>query len=62
MSKIEKFKNETLLNTFGLTDAERKDWKLPLTKRLFYINVPEYVLSALSESEINKIRINEQML
>jgi len=62
MLKIEKYKNETLLNTFGLTDFERKDWKVSLADRLFNINVPEYVLSMLSESEINKIKINELML
>lgn len=51
-------KDLSLLNTFGLTEQERKAWNLTLLERLFHPDLPHYVESRLSRAEHEKIKIN----
>ena len=57
---LEEYKDEELLNGFGLNDKERKYWDIPLAQRLFHNNLPEYMQKFLSDSDVEKIRINRE--
>ncbi|MBR6534908.1 MAG: hypothetical protein IKT65_04955, partial [Clostridia bacterium] len=57
---LEEYKDEELLNGFGLNDKERKYWDIPLAQRLFHNNLPEYMQKFLSDSDFEKIRINRE--
>ena len=52
--------DEELLNSFGLNDAERKYWEIPLKERLFHPDLPQYMRRFLSEADLEKIRINHE--
>ena len=60
--ELEKFKNESILHTYGLTEEERKPWGISLLDRLFTLDVPKYVMSMFDENEKEKIKINERLL
>lgn len=51
---------ESLLNSFGLNDAERKYWDIPLPERLFHPDLPQYMRRFLNDADIEKIRINRE--
>lgn len=48
----------SILNTYGLTPAERKEWKIPFEERLFGENFPIRFYDSLSEVEKNKVYFN----
>ena len=50
--------DHTLIDTFGLTEDERRKWEIPLPERLFDTNVSEYLNGVLSDEEKKKIRLN----
>lgn len=52
--------NESLLESFGLNDKERKRWDIPLAQRLFHPNLPQYMQRFLTDADIEKIRINRE--
>lgn len=47
-----------LLNTYGLSESERKEWRLDFFDRLFPNNVKEYFGKYLTDDEKEKIRLN----
>lgn len=53
-------KDESLLNSFGLSDKERTWWDIPLSDRLFHPNFPKYFNSLLMTADFEKIRINRE--
>ncbi len=53
-------RDEALLDSFGLNDRERKRWNVPLFQRLFHSNLPQYLQSLLTASDMEKIRINQE--
>jgi len=55
-------KDLSILNTFGLTDTERKSWDIPLLDRLFRPDLSEYVNSKLNQEEKDKININQKYM
>ena len=59
---LEPQKDDTLLNTFGLNEKERKPWKMDLLERLLHPNLAEYVQEMLSDEEKEKIKINRELM
>ena len=57
---LENERDETLLETFGLNERERKRWEIPLFQRLFHSNLPQYLQGLLTASDMEKIRINQE--
>ena len=53
---------EFLVNKFGLSKNEWKDWKFDLGQRLFDSQFVKKYLNALSEEEKKKIEINKRMM
>ena len=53
-------RDEALLDSFGLNGKERKRWNVPLFQRLFHSNLPQYLQSLLTASDMEKIRINQE--
>lgn len=53
---------EPLLNTYGLNDSERKKWNIPFPDRLFLEDLGAHIRAQLSETELAKLRINQDYL
>lgn len=45
-------------DTFGLTPNEVQEWKISFTERLFHSNINGYLMSNLSDRDIEKIQTN----
>ena len=58
MERLKTDCDDRLLNSFGLTDIERKYWDIPLKERMFHTNLPQYMQKFLTAADIEKIRIN----
>lgn len=52
---LKQYKNQLILESFGLIDEERKKWNVEIIERLFKINVPKHIYSMLSNKEKDKI-------
>ena len=62
LSLLEEWKNASLIDTFGLSDAERRPWNMTLPERLFHPDLPLYVSSLLNEQEQEKVRLNQILM
>ena len=62
LEALEPQKDDTLLNTFGLSEKEQKQWEIDLFERLFHPNLAEYIQGMLSDEEKEKIKINRQLM
>ncbi|MBQ7335756.1 MAG: nucleotidyltransferase family protein [Clostridia bacterium] len=62
LSVLSPFRNEEILETFGLADSERHVWEIPLFERLFHPDLPAYVQSKLSPAEREKVAINRELM
>ena len=62
LSLFEEWKNTDLINSFGLSDTERKPWNMTLPERLFHPNLALHIFSQLNEREKEKIRINQTLM
>ena len=51
---------ETLINCYGLTESERKEWKYDFETRLKANNLYELIKTDLTEKDKQKIEINKQ--
>lgn len=56
------FINLTKLNTFGLCDAERKEWNISFIERLFHPNLPKHFKSLLTSEDELKIKRNQEYM
>jgi len=56
------YRNDILIESFGLNEKERKSWNIPLFERLFHNNLPEYILQQLTDGEKEKIKTNQNMM
>ena len=59
---LDKYRDYGLINTFGLSEKERKNWDISLFERLFHPNLPEYVFNRLTTEEKEKVEINKKMM
>ncbi len=57
---LKEYKDEELLNSFGLNERERKHWDISFSQRLFHPNLPQYMERFLTKEDIEKIRINRE--
>lgn len=55
-------KDTSLLDSFGLTEKERKPWGLSLEERLFHSDIREYVDGLLSDEEKEKVKANQKYM
>ena len=62
LGALDCLKDTSLLNSFGLTASERKEWDLELSERLFRNDVPSYINSRLSDTEKEKIKLNRELM
>lgn len=51
-----------LINSYGLTDYERREWTIPFYDRLLDEHFKEIFLSTLTDSEKRKIQINRELM
>lgn len=56
------FKKEEIMNTYGLSDDERKTWGMPFEDRLICEVLPLFVYNHLTEKERNKIDADIQYI
>lgn len=54
--------DETVLNSFGLDDSERKSWQIGFYERLFHENIGNYIYKFLTSQDIEKIKINRNYM
>ena len=50
--------DEKIMNTFGLSDDERKNWETDFLTRLFHFDSQKHLLNQLNNSDLKKIRLN----
>ena len=60
IESLEHERNDTLLNSFGLNDSERKHWDIPLAERIFHPDLPGYMIKFLTDVDLEKIHINRE--
>ena len=53
---------EALLDIYGLTKEERRRWPVPFLARLFDAEILYRIRAALSQTELEKIAINQAMM
>ena len=58
IESLEHERNDILLNSFGLNDAERKQWDIPLAERIFHLDLPGYMRKFLTDVDLEKIQTN----
>ena len=59
---LESQKDVSLLDSFGLTEKERKPWGLSLEERLFHSDIRGYVDGLLSDAEKEKVKANQKFM
>lgn len=60
LNRFESERDDTLLESFGLNDEERKTWDIPLIQRIFHPDLPKHLHPLLNEKDLEKIRINRE--
>ena len=60
LNRFESERDDTLLESFGLNDEERKRWDIPLIQRIFHPDLPKHMQASLNEKDLEKIRINRE--
>lgn len=58
MCLLAQHQDEKIMNTFGLSDDERKIWDTDFLTRLLHFNFQKHVLNKLDYSDLEKIRLN----
>lgn len=53
-----KFRDDVLLNSYGLCDGERKEWKIPFAQRVNNQNLPEIIKNEMDLQDLEKIELN----
>ncbi len=59
--KLESPEGIALLDTFGLTESEKKNWPIPFEERFENPDLPELVCSMLSDKELEKAKMNHRI-
>ena len=62
MLAFEKYKNDTLLSSFGLGEDERRGWECGFFERIFSPNINEILKDKLTQQDLIKIRINQNFM
>ena len=62
INALDSQKDLSLLDTFGLSQSERKPWGLSLSERLFHPRLQQYIDTLLSNSEKEKIILNREYM
>lgn len=62
LNKLRSESANKLINCYGLTDSERKQWDTPFFERLLNTHFSQKFLSLLTESEKHKIQINRDFM
>lgn len=62
LNKFSDYRCEKLIFSYGLTDQERKTWKIPFEERLFSNGFAQEFQMNLSEAEKAKIEINRKYM
>ena len=52
-------RDDSLINCYGLSEEEKKVWKIGFYERLFHENLSNYIWDNLDEKDKEKIRINK---
>lgn len=58
----EVYRDNCLLDSFGLTDAERKTWSVPFPERLFTKDLSALMDGILNDADREKIALNERLM
>ncbi len=58
----EGYRDDRLLDSFGLTDTERKTWPIPFTERLFTDDIRPLIDELLDDKDREKIALNERLM
>lgn len=58
----EVYRDDHLLDSFGLTDAERKTWSVPFSERLFIEDMSALMDEILDDADREKITLNELLM
>lgn len=58
---LEPYRDEAIMESFGLSPYERKCWHVPFLERLNNPNIPQYVRSKLTDADWYKIEINKSV-
>lgn len=55
---LAQYMDEKIINTFGLSDDERKNWNTDFLTRLFHFDSKKHLLNELNHFDLEKIRLN----
>lgn len=58
----EAYRDDRLLDSFGLTDTERKKWPVPFVERLFAEDIRPLMDGLLDDKDREKIALNERLM
>ena len=61
IERIEMYRKESIMDSFGLSEDERKKWLIPFDKRLDNRELPIHVQSQLLDSDRDKIILNKDI-
>ena len=61
IERIEMYRNESIMDSFGLSERERKNWLLSFDRRLDNKELPIHVQSQLLDSDRDKIIMNRDI-
>ena len=61
IDRIEMYRNESIMDSFGLSEGERKNWLLSFDRRLDNKELPVHVQSQLLDSDRDKIIMNRDI-
>ena len=59
---LEVYRDERLLDSFGLTEAERKIWPVSFPERLFIEDMSALMNEILDDADRGKIALNERLM
>ena len=62
LSYFQSYKANDILNTFGLAEKELHNWNIDFFERLFGNSINEYLKNNLSDSDFEKIKINNESM
>lgn len=61
IERLESYRNDSIMDHFGLSKNERRLWNVPFNLRLDNKNLPQIVRSQLLESDFEKISMNKKI-
>lgn len=56
------YRDDRLMDSFGLTDSERKNWHVPFNERLFTEDIRSLLDGQLDQADREKIALNERFM